>query len=79
MGACEFSNTIVTKGTSREAYREAVEEMRDYNGHQKVIAETYKHHMVLVCLTEAQDSERRHSTNGEIRNWKGWIKVIAYV
>jgi len=35
MGACEFSNTIVIKGTSREAYREAVEEMRDYNGHQE--------------------------------------------
>ncbi len=35
MGACNFSNLVVIKGDARDAYREANEEMRDYNGHQE--------------------------------------------
>ena len=35
MGACNFDNLVVTKGTARDAYREAKEEMNDYNGHQE--------------------------------------------
>lgn len=35
MGACDFSNLVVTKGNARDAYIEANEEMRDYNGHQE--------------------------------------------
>jgi hypothetical protein len=32
MGACNFSNTVVVKGGSKEAYNKACEEARDYNG-----------------------------------------------
>jgi len=35
MGACDFSNLVVTKGSAKDAYKEANEEMRDYNGHQE--------------------------------------------
>ena len=35
MGACNFDNLVVIKGTARDAYREANEEMNDYNGHQE--------------------------------------------
>lgn len=34
MGACEFSDIVVIKGTVREAYNDAVEEANAYNGHQ---------------------------------------------
>ena len=34
MGACNFDNLVITKGTARDAYNEACEEMNDYNGHQ---------------------------------------------
>tara|TARA_R110000796_G_scaffold1673_6_gene6987 strand:- start:218 stop:556 length:339 start_codon:yes stop_codon:yes gene_type:complete len=34
MGATNFSNQVVIKGTARDAFREANEEANDYNGHQ---------------------------------------------
>ncbi len=35
MGACDFSNLVVTKGSAVDAYNEVNEEMNDYNGHQE--------------------------------------------
>ena len=35
MGACTFDTIRIVKGDVREAYSEALEEARDYNGHQE--------------------------------------------
>lgn len=35
MGACEFWTTQLVKGNSNDAYDQAYEEARDYNGHQE--------------------------------------------
>jgi len=35
MGACDFSNLEVVKGNANDAFKNAVEEMNDYNGHQE--------------------------------------------
>jgi hypothetical protein len=34
MGSCNFSNTVLVKGGSSEAYNQACKEAREYNGHQ---------------------------------------------
>jgi hypothetical protein len=34
MGACQFIKTVIVKGDNNDAYRDALEDARDYNGHQ---------------------------------------------
>ena len=79
MGAVSYNELVVVKGNASDAFRQAVEEANDYNGHKRVIVETFKPQMVLGCQKITQGMARRNSMLGKIHYMRIWKKETVSV